>query len=630
MVEINIYIFGISQKLFEKLFPNKKNNQNEFIIEERYKLIEKKLDIHQCNSKIPLIICAFLKNKIYYNGYKYTEILDNNKNKVLFNLYKLISSSKNKNTIIIKFGNSYIEEFSKFMNKFKNDQPFMLFVLDKDQINNNLFINFKEPQYISYMENIENYNDINSFETLTNKINDFFWKKICYFFDLGKSPCHFFFPDGFIEYNILLLGESRAGKSTFINRIYNKLVSHEGANLSSVTRNVKEYKIYLNKSKFGINIIDSPGIVKKQDFEFIKKELDHHINKINLIFFFIKAQSNLEQSIVLLKYIQNINIKLAKKGKYKIPIIFINNGEDLDLNNKNPKIFQLLKDELKKHNLLELYDSSIDIKNINKIKDIEINEENFLDENEEILINYDHYIEGNIIQIHLPTGKNVNKIFTLSKEYLLKYNKFILEEDNEGFKKIKENVRKLIKFFIKEKFEKQKLSQIELQKKNELYQASNDFVENIRSKNSLLYNSNTLEIRGHYNEAKESLFFSLAMIPLTIGLPLPVFFTKFLPESYDYFCNFISHAALEFGFDNNDINDYGLFNYLIQFSIRDNKEPDKIKINKTIMEYFGKIIDYIGPSQCLIKAKELSGEILELFNHLENKKNWVKFEIEEI
>ena len=628
MVEINIYIFGIPQNLFEKLFPNKRNNKNDFIIEERFKLIEKQLDIHQCNSKVPLIICAFLKNKIYYNAYKYTELLDNNYNKILFNLYNTIKNSKNKNTLIIKFGNSFIKEFAKFMKLFKNNQPFILFILDKDQINNDLFKNFEEPQYISYIENTQNNNNINSFERLKSKINDFIWTKICYFFDLGKSPCHFFYPDGFLEYNILLLGQSRAGKSTFINRIYNKLVSHEGADLSSVTKNVKEYKIYLQNSKLGINILDSPGIVTRKDFEVVKKELEHHINKIHLIYFFIKSQSNLEENIDVLKYIQNNNIKIAKNGKYKIPIIFIKNGEDLDLNNKNPKIFQLLKEELKKNKLLELYDSSINI--INKINDKEINEDNFLDDNLDIPVNYDQYVEGNIIQIHLPTGKNINNIFKLSKEYLLKYNKFILEEDIEGYRKLKENVTKLIKFFIKQEFKKQKLSRAELQEKNELYQKSNDFVKKIRSKNSMLYNSNILEIRGYYNNNKESLYFTLVSIPMFIGLPLPVFFTKFIQESYDYFCNFISETAIQFGFDNKDINDYGLFNYLIQFSKEYNKEANTIKFNSQIMEYFGKIIEYIGPSQCLIKAKQLSRQILELFNYLENKKNWVSFEIEKI
>ena len=52
------------------------------------------------------------------------------------------------------------------------------------------------------------------------------------------------------------------------------------------------------------NILDSPGIVTRKDFEVVKKELEHHINKIHLIYFFIKSQSNLEENIDVLKYIQ--------------------------------------------------------------------------------------------------------------------------------------------------------------------------------------------------------------------------------------------------------------------------------------------------------------------------------------
>ena len=42
------------------------------------------------------------------------------------------------------------------------------------------------------------------------------------------------------------------------------------------------------------------------------------------------------------------------------------------------------------------------------------------------------------------------------------------------------------------------------------------------------------------------------------------------------------------------------------------------------------MIEYIGPIQCLIKIKELSLEILELFNFLENKKDWITFKVEKI
>ena len=630
-IVIDIYIFDMPQILFEKLFPKKNNtNKSEFILEERYRLIEEELDIHEFNSLIPPIICMFFENKIYYNGYKYNEILDNNKKKIFFNLYDIINKSQNKNIIIIKFGNSYIKEFSVLLKNLKCIKPFLLFILDENQYNNNLFNNFKEPQYISYMVNKENYNN-NSFEALYNKILNFFWQKICYFYDLGKSPCQFFSPKGFIEYNILLIGESRAGKSSFINRIYNELVSHEGEDLESVTKNVKEFKVYLKDSYGGINLIDSPGIVKTNEFELIKKQLDHHINKIHLIYFFIKAQSNLEQSIQLLQYIKDKNTQIFKDRKYKIPIIFIKNGEDLDLNNKKPSIFANLKKELKTHNLLELYDSSINIKNNSKEQnDNEINEENFFDENEDLFNNYDNYIEGNIIQIHLPTGKNINKIFTLSKEYLLKYNKYIIEEDNEEFKQIKKDVKKLIQFFIKNEFEKIKLSSIEIQEKNELYHKCNEFVTKTKNKYPIFYNLPILEIRRKESLLKKVLFFSLASLPLMVGLFLPSAFCKNINESYDYFCYFIKYTAIQFGFDRKDIEDYGFYNHLIKYITKDKKETEQKKINEKTYQIFEKIIEYIGPIQCLIKAKELSKEIFNLFNYLENKKDWITFKIEKI
>jgi len=629
-IPIDIYVFGIPQILFEKLFPKKNNtNKSDFIIEERYRLIQEELDVHEWNSLLPPIICQFFQNNIYYNGYKCKEILDNNLNKIFFNLYDVIKKSKNKNIIIINFGNPHIKEFSILLNRLNCIKPFILFIVDSNQINNNLFNNFKEPQYISYLEKIQNSN--NNSNELYYKILDFFWEKVRYFYDLGKSPCHFFYPKGFIEYNILLIGESRAGKSAFINRIYNKLVSHEGDDLSSVTKNVKEFKIYLTDTFGGINIIDSPGLVKKEEFELIKKQIDHHISKIHLILFFIKAQSNIEQSIGLLQYIKDKNIQIYKERKFKIPIIFIKNGEDLDLNNKKPPIFDNLKKELKRNNLLELYDPSIDIKNKNKEKiDNEINEDNFFDENEEDINNYDNYIEGNIIQIHLPTGKNINKIFTLSKEYLLKYNKYIIEEENEEFKEIKKDAKKLIQLFIKKEFEKNKLSSKEIQEKNELFLKCNDFVKKTKSKYSILSNLPILEIRGKENLFKKILFFALAAVPLTISMFLPSFFMQNVQNSYDSFCNFITYTAIQYGFDRKDIEDYGFLHYLIKYIRGDKNEKDQKKINERTCEIFEKIIEYIGPIQCLIKARELSREIFSLLNFLENKKDWIKFKIEKI
>ena len=64
-----------------------------------------------------------------------------------------------------------------------------------------------------------------------------------------------------------------------------------------------------------------------------------------------------------------------------------------------------------------LYDSSI---NTNEIK--EYNMDNFFDDEKENNNDYNNYINGNIIQVHIPTGKNINKIFSITKEYIIKNN----------------------------------------------------------------------------------------------------------------------------------------------------------------------------------------------------------------
>ena len=170
--------------------------------------------------------------------------------------------------------------------------------------------------------------------------------------------------------------------------MFNKLVSYETPKLESATSKINSYELYPNsadeeqdkviKNGFGgIKIFDTPGLTKTENlnsFELIKKKLNKIFNEIHIIYFFIKAQSNLEHSIDMLKYIKNKNIEREKNKLNKIPIIFIKNGEDLVSTNDTPIIFQELKKELEKYNLLDLYDPSIN-ENINKQ---EYNIQNFL------------------------------------------------------------------------------------------------------------------------------------------------------------------------------------------------------------------------------------------------------------
>ena len=151
----------------------------------------------------------------------------------------------------------------------------------------------------------------------------------------------------------------------------------------------------------------------------------------------------------------------------KIPLLFIKNGEDLEINNETPPFFKYLKGELKMNKISELYDDNLNQKTNNE--ENKINElDDLFNENEEIENNYDNYCEGNIIQIHIPTGKKINKIFWISKEYLIKNNKFLMDEKDNEFIQMKEYTKKLIKFYIKEKIEKNVLNKEEKEEKNTL------------------------------------------------------------------------------------------------------------------------------------------------------------------
>ena len=109
----------------------------------------------------------------------------------------------------------------------------------------------------------------------------------------------------------------------------------------------------------------------------VKEELNNFFHNINIIYFFLRSQSNLENSISLLKYIKSKNDERIKKNLQKIPIIFIRNGENLNNEKNGPSFFQQLKNTLKKNRIFDLYDDTI---NQNK-KDINNFDDLFCDEN---------------------------------------------------------------------------------------------------------------------------------------------------------------------------------------------------------------------------------------------------------
>ena len=144
--------------------------------------------------------------------------------------------------------------------------------------------------------------------------------------------------------------------------MFNKLVSFESSKFESSTLKINSYELYppeeedlnqkiLKKGYGGIRVYDTPGLVKKKglnSFELIKSKLSKIFDKIHIIYFFIKAQSNLEQCIDILIYIQDLNIKRNKNNLKKVPIIFIKNGEELKKTESQPILFSRIKKTITK------------------------------------------------------------------------------------------------------------------------------------------------------------------------------------------------------------------------------------------------------------------------------------------
>ena len=473
----------------------------------------------------------------------------------------------------------------------------------------------------------------------------YIWEKDCYYNERGNSQCRYspanllYKPSkGFIFCNILLIGESRAGKSTFINRLFNKFVTYETGKFESATKGITYYEFGLFDNKeekednklikngYGlIRILDTPGLVVTKDLNASSKiidMIDSRFDSIHMIYFFLKGQSNIEQCIETLKYIKKKNLEREKNQQYKVPIIFIINGKDLIPGGNGQILFQELKNVLKKNDLSDLYDSSLNNNNANDNNN-QKKKINFID-GEEDLNNYQNYIEGNIIQIHLPNGKNINKLFLKSKQYLLKNNSLILEGklDNE-FISMQKNATSLIKLYIKEKLEKKSLSKEEKNLYNKLYKECNEFSLKLgTTSGSILYNLDILKVK------KDQWAFSKIF-----GLIFPSFFGGPHRRENDYGKNIISKIALRFGFSEKDIYFYGLDKYIFSEKfLKDGSDKDSKNSAEKMESFFEDIIYYIGPIQCALKARDALFQINEIFEKLSNKKDeeWNKFEVEKI
>ena len=172
-------------------------------------------------------------------------------------------------------------------------------------------------------------------ETLNSRIISALWDYDCYYNEKGNKICRYS-PDNifkslevdlsFHSINILLTGKSRAGKSTFINYLSNKLIALESSDKESVTQSLTEYYLYSSindkTEHTSIKLIDTPGLVlnkidKSKEFleKLIKNEKNNMEKQIHFILFFNIEGQSLEGADEIFDLLNNCNI----------PVLFIIN-----------------------------------------------------------------------------------------------------------------------------------------------------------------------------------------------------------------------------------------------------------------------------------------------------------------
>ena len=235
-------------------------------------------------------------------------------------------------------------------------RPRMIFITRKKSE-----FKFRDKRYITNI--VWNDDSINGKTNLFNQLISTIWNIDCYFNERYNECANFSLdnPDNifkgietnFSDYsiNILLTGLSRAGKSSFINLMTEKLSALESNDKESVTSKLTEYFIYTNDKNNEycgtIKLIDSPGLVYNFNDEVLNKKIvldsireqlnkaikDKSINQVDIVLFFFREGENLENAITVLQLLNEKNFKV---------IFVINHSIDTEENGENKEIISTI------------------------------------------------------------------------------------------------------------------------------------------------------------------------------------------------------------------------------------------------------------------------------------------------
>ncbi len=378
------------------------------------------------------------------NIYKF-EILTNNKIKQIIDIIKAKKNKANEeyqNLVI------YIEEknYQNNNNEEKNyynllkeiikldeeDQPLLLFFHHDNKISKKNYIEFLKNLYANgensylykkidlYSITVLKYHESNFKEILFNEIWDAvsYYNQIPYltFPSMDSNDISNFKSFNLYTLNLLLVGDSGAGKSTFINILKGKKIAYESRFSSTKTVQINEYLIehFFNndnrKLKIGMKLVDTLGF-STENIE--KEKLLKYTKQI-----YYEGVKNKDKIHVLLYFINSDNVNRMFTN---VQIDFLNFIMNED---KNLKILFIINKSLKPKFDKEGHSIESEEKRLFK-KNIKTY---FKEENIKRLIEQD---ETNIIELNLKYNKKTNtepfgiknflhKLFLLFRQYYIK------------------------------------------------------------------------------------------------------------------------------------------------------------------------------------------------------------------
>ena len=315
--------YYILEKIFEKINKKKSGNiqlkngcEMYYQYELRQKIIDKK------------IYNAFL----FFNkaDEEFLDMLNEH-------LFEIDHKNGNKNVIIFfGEGNEIIKSINKLEEKSAETVPFLIIINDSEYDDKLKYINYI-PDLNTLKINLKEKNETLSEEELSllsekalvNYINNKLLRIDSYYNQLGYDIKNIY-SDKILS-TVALLGYSGCGKSTFLNLLFNELVSKVSSSTLDVTTKCSEYYFPIktkNLEEIGhIRFLDFPGITESKNYinvvkpEIIKKSKEYKKNmeQIDISLFFINNGNTREFTDFGLELIDLLI-------DYNTEIIFVLNG----------------------------------------------------------------------------------------------------------------------------------------------------------------------------------------------------------------------------------------------------------------------------------------------------------------